>query len=188
MPRIGYANSVGKNFPKKERAMINGPSAMQYAVAEKQTQQGGDWFFWIAGLSLINSLLGMIHSPIGVLFGLGTTDVIDQFGAAAGGSGRIIAFVLDIVVAGIFALFGLWARKGARWAFIVGAIFYVLDALLVLLLTKQYIEAAAHAYVLFRLFQGFQAAGQLQLLRAQPLPPPYSGSVPPGVWPPPPNI
>lgn len=69
---------------------------------------------------------------------------------------------------------------------------YLLDALLCLLLAE-YLEIAAHAYVLFRLFQGFQAAGQLGLLRAQQGNSPYSGYVPPpstsssDVWPPPPS-
>lgn len=173
--------------------MINGPGNMQYAVAERQTQQGGDWFFWIAGLSVANSVLRLIHSPVGAFFGLGTTDVIDQVGAGLSGSSGLIALGLDVVVAGFFALFGLFARKGARWAFVVGAVLYLLDALVVLLLTRQYLEVAAHAYVLFRLFQGFQAAGQLSLLRAQQANTPYGGYVPPpstpptDVWPPPPS-
>ncbi len=29
--------------------MINNSGGMEQAVAEKQTQVGGDWFFWIAG-------------------------------------------------------------------------------------------------------------------------------------------
>lgn len=171
--------------------MINGPGGDQYA--ERQTQQGGDWFFWIAGLSIANSVLRLIHSPVGVFFGLGTTDVIDYYGASPGGPGSLIALGFDGLVAGLFALFGVFARKGARWAFIVGAVFYILDALVILLLTRQYLEVAAHAYVLFRLFQGFQAAGQLAALRAQSAGGPYGGYVPPAstpsndVWPPPPS-
>ncbi len=173
--------------------MINGPGGMQYAVAERQTQQGGDWFFWIAGLALLNSVLRLIHSPIGSLFGLGTTDVIDDVGASLGGSGRMVSLGLDVLVAGIFAIFGIFARKGAKWAFITGAVFYILDALVVLLLTRQYLEVAAHAYALYRIFQGFQGAGQLALLRAQQASSPYGGYVPPpstpssDVWPPPPS-
>lgn len=169
--------------------MINGPGGMQYAVAARQTQQGGDWFFWIAGLSIANSVLRLIHSPVGAFFGLGTTDVIDQVGAGLGGSGGLVALGLDVVVAGFVAFFGLFARKGAQWAFVAGAVFYVLDALVVLLLTHNYLEVAAHAYVLFRLFQGFQAAGQLNLLRAQQAAMPPGGYQPPnpGVWPPPPS-
>ncbi len=172
--------------------MINGPGNMQYAVAERQAQIGGDWFFWIAGLSLVNSVLGLIHSPIGSLFGLGTTDVIDAVGTSVGGSGRMISLGLDVLVAGVFAVFGVFARRGAKWAFITGAVFYLLDALVVLLLTRQYLEVAAHAYALYRIFQGFQGAQQMGLLRAQQSSAPYGGYVPPStpttdVWPPPPS-
>jgi hypothetical protein len=100
----------------------------------------------------------------------------------------LIALGLDVVVAGFFALFGLFARKGASWAFVVGAVLYLLDGLVVLLLTRQYLEVAAHAYVLFRLFQGFQGAQQMSLLRAQQDAMPPGGYPPsPGVWPPPPS-
>ena len=34
--------------------MINSDGGMEHAVAEKQAQVGGDWFFWIAGFSIVN--------------------------------------------------------------------------------------------------------------------------------------
>ncbi len=170
--------------------MINGPGGMQYAVAERQAQQGGDWFFWIAGLSLVNSILMLVNAPFSFFFGLGTTDFITAYGTGAGAKG--VALVLDVVFAGIFALFGVFARKGQRWAFLVGMLLYVLDGL-VCLLFHQYLAAAVHGYALYRLFQGFQAAGHLVVLRAQQANASYGGYVPPAstpptdVWPPPPS-
>jgi len=174
--------------------MINGSGDMELAIAEKQTQMGGDWFFWIAGLSILNSVLQIIHSPVGVFFGLGTTDIFNRFGADAGGSGKIIVLLMDVVAAGFYVLYGAFARKGAKWAFIVGMVFYVIDALIVLLLTKQYLEVAAHAYALFRIFQGFQGAQRLGVLRVQRAAM-ASGAYGPSpsapgndVWPPPPSV
>ena len=122
--------------------------------------------------------------------GLGTTELFDVFGGHSGAVGKGVALGLDILAAGFYALYGLFARKGARWAFVAGMVFYALDGLL--LYVKDWLAAAFHAYVLFRLFQGLQAAGQLAALRAQSSGGPYAGYVPPAsapsndVWPPPP--
>ena len=162
--------------------MINGPGSMQYAVAERQTQIGGDWFFWVAGLSVVNAVLLLIHAPFGFFFSLGVSGY-----AAHMGGGLPAYLTVTVVASAIIALCGLFARRGARWAFLVGMGLYALDAL-VCLSMKEYLEVAAHAYALFRLFQGFQAAGQLSLLRAQAARPPSGYQPPtPGVWPPPPS-
>jgi len=115
-------------------------------------------------------------------------------GYAARTVGGLPAYLGATLVASvIIALCGLFARRGARWAFLVGMGLYLLDALLCLL-QAEYLEIAAHAYALYRLFQGLQAAGQLSLLRAQQADSPYGGYVPPpsqpsgDVWPPPPSV
>lgn len=159
--------------------MINGPNAQQIAMAERQTQQGGDWFFWVAGLSIVNAVLLLIHAPFGFFFGLGVADFALRLGI---GGYLGVTFVASAVV----ALCGFFARRGARWAFLVGMVLYVLDALVCLGL-KEYLEIAAHAYALFRIFQGFQAAQALAVLRAQQAAMPRSAETP-GVWPPPPTI
>jgi len=168
--------------------MVNGPGGMQYAVAAKQTQVGGDWFFWVAGFSVVNAVLLLIHAPFSFFFSLGVS------GYAARTVGGLPAYLGATLVASvIIALCGLFARRGARWAFLVGMGLYLLDALLCLL-QAEYLEIAAHAYALYRLFQGLQAAGQLSLLRAQQADSPYGGYVPPpsqpsgDVWPPPPSV
>lgn len=172
---------------------------MQQAIAEKRTQVGGDWFFWIAGFSAVSSIAGLFGQHFYFAAGLGTTELID--GAINGGiSGFItgslvynhmVAVALDFLAAAFYVLYGFFARKGARWAFLAGMIFYALDALL-LLTFKSWISVAFHAYALFRIFQGFQAAQQLKTLRAQSAAYGAGGYVPPAnssgdVWPPPPS-
>ena len=164
--------------------MIDGPGDMEYAVAAKKTQVGGDWFFWIAGFSLVNSVIGLLGAGIHFVIGLGTTELFDAFGSRSGATGKGIALGLDLLAAAVYALFGLFARKGARWAFVVGMIFYLLDGAL-LLVVKDWLAVAFHAYALFRIFQGLQAAGQLTLLRARRQSVVLPGTTP-GVWPPPP--
>ena len=162
---------------------------MQRAIAARQAQVGGDWFFWIAGFSIINSLISVFGAQLHFVIGLGLTELFDAGGGTAGTTGKIIGLVLSLVAAGVYALFGLFARKGARWAFLTGMILYALDAVL-LLLFKDWLSVAFHAYALFRIFQGFQGAQQLAALPAQSAYYPPNGPPPPttpGVWPPPPG-
>ncbi len=177
--------------------MINGPGGMQQAVAERQTQVGGDWFFWIAGISILSSVVALFGHSFYFALGLGTTELIDGLAANGAGSGsaafgKSIALALALFAAAFYILYGFFARKGARWAFIVGGVFYLLDGLL-LVAFKDWISVAFHGYALFRIFQGFQAAQQLAVLRKQSAGFSATGYVPPSsspsndVWPPPPG-
>ena len=169
--------------------MINSPNPMQRAIAERQTQSGGDWFFWIAGISFLSSILALSGTSFYFALGLGTTKLIDSgFLGIPKGAGVVLA----ALAAAFYVLYGFFARKGARWAFIVGAVFYALDGLL-LVLFRDWLSIAFHAYALFRIFQGFQAAQQLATLQAQSASYGNAGYVPPSsnpsgdVWPPPPS-
>ena len=84
---------------------------------------------------------------------------------------------LTLLCAAFYVLYGFFARKGALWAFIAGAAFYLLDAALLMYLSA-WLAVAFHAYALFRLFQGFQAAQQLNTLRKQSAGYAASGYVP----------
>jgi hypothetical protein len=63
-------------------------------------------FFWIAGLSVVTSLISFWGGGYAFFLSLGTTQVIDAFakGLATelGDSVRIVGLVLDILVAGMF--------------------------------------------------------------------------------------
>ena len=170
--------------------MMNGPGAMQQAAAARQAQVGGDWFFWIAGISLLHSVLALFGSGFRSALGLGTTALLDS---GLTGLPKAEVLGLDIFAAAFYVLYGFFARNGARWAFLVGALFYALDGLLLLLLFKDWLGVLLHGYALFRIFQGFQAAQQLHTYRSQPSTYGATGYVPPitepsrDVWPPPPS-
>jgi hypothetical protein len=93
---------------------------------EQQFKNGADWFFWIAGLSLVNSLIILFGGNTNFIVGLGITQIFDGIGLEiakeAGMIGILIALALDVIATGIFVMFGVFARKGHDWAFIVGMI------------------------------------------------------------------
>jgi hypothetical protein len=129
---------------------------------------GARWFFWIAGLSLITSLVALSGSNWGFVLSLGITQVIDGIAKVSGadGVGKAIALVLDLSIAGVFVLFGVLAGKKQLWAFILGMVLFALDAL-ILLLVQDWIGVAFHAYALFSIFGGFQACRKFLDLQAQ---------------------
>lgn len=131
---------------------------------EKQLQSGADWFFWIAGLSLINSAILFTGSEWGFIIGLGITQIIDAIGLAIaeemGVAGKIIAFIFDIVAAGVFVLFGVFARKRYKWAFVVGMVLYAMDGL-IFLLVADFLSVGFHVFALFCIYGGFKAIKKL---------------------------
>ena len=138
----------------------------------RRVRLGARWFYWIAGLSLVNSVMAMSKAGIVFVVGLGVTQFIDGFTGAMGSQAPAIGLVLNIIVAGIFASFGIFAAKGQIWSFIVGMILYLMDALLILgvsLWAKAdlpVLELGFHAFALFCLFAGLKAALELKRLTA----------------------
>ena len=143
-----------------------------YMLAQKH-KSGSGWFFWIAGLSLLNSAVILAGSDWSFLIGLGVTQIIDAIAMAiaeeVGAEGisiiSVVAFVLDAVVAGIFVLWGVLARKDYVWAYIVGMVLYALDGLL-FLLVSDWASFGFHVFALFCLYGGFRACRELNQLSA----------------------
>jgi uncharacterized membrane protein len=159
------------------------PTGPPPAVTEmaKQTQlvrSGANWLMFIAGLSLVNSVLFVAGSNWAFFLGLGATQFSDAFGkeVITGTTGVVLALAVDVVIAGIFAGLGLISRNGALWSFLVGMVLIVLDALL-LVWVSDWAAVAFHGLALYFIFRGFQAARQLAVLRTTAALP--AGTVPP---------
>ncbi|HMA35351.1 MAG TPA: hypothetical protein VKY74_12850 [Chloroflexia bacterium] len=133
---------------------------MQILQAMRRARSGGNWFYWIAGLSLVNSILALTSSRFAFVIGLGVMQLIDGVGQALAQDGTkaapIFALVADLLVAGLFVLFGYLAGQRQTWAFIVGMVLYTLDGLL-LLAAGDLPSVAFHGYALFWMFTGMQA-------------------------------
>jgi hypothetical protein len=119
-------------------------------------KSGASWFYWIAGLSLINAFSRFFGAGFRFFFGLGAIDLID-------GSVRpaILALALDLLAAGVCALFGVFSGKGQSWAFIVGMLLFALDGL-IFVLEQDWLAAGLHALALFFIFRGFLACLKLR--------------------------
>jgi hypothetical protein len=146
------------------------PTNQQLAIANlmRRTRSGASNFYWIAALSLINTILAVAESQTRFVIGLAVTQFVDAFAYVVGQDTPalktmllVIAFVIDFVIIGLFALFGYLSTKGRRWAFITGIVLYAFDAVLMLIF-QDWLGLAFHAFFLWGLFNGLNALNQLQ--------------------------
>jgi len=132
--------------------------------AEQLVKNGAGWFLAVAGLSIVNSILTMSGTHFSFIFGLGITQIVDAIGRQSGATGSTLGLIVNVFIAGVFVLFWNFARKGEKWAFLVGMALYAIDGL-ILLPFKDYLSAAFHAYALFRIYGGMQGIPALQQIR-----------------------
>ena len=128
-------------------------------------RRGANWFYWIAGLSAVNSLIFALGGKVSFIIGLCYTQIVDAFSDAAVASGgptflRALAMVFNIAIVGFFALVGYYANRSFKTAFMIGIAVYSIDALL-WLLYGGYLEIAFHIYALFFIIRGFLACREL---------------------------
>jgi hypothetical protein len=145
-------------------------AAAEFAKNTRAFRNGANWFYWIAGLSIVNSLVSLAQGTLGFIVGLGVTQVVDAIARAilaenteAAGMVRIIALGASVFFAGFFALFGWLANRGQGWALLVGMVLYLLDGLL-FVLVQDWLSLAFHGFALYCMFQGYTALRRLKAL------------------------
>lgn len=126
---------------------------------DKRVRSAGSWYYWVAALSLINSVVSFSGGGGGFVIGLAVTQFLDAILAEAGGNAKVIGLVLGVLASGVFATFGVFACKRHSWAFIVGMVLYAFDTLLTVL-AQHWLGLAFHVWVLVSLFIGLRASMQ----------------------------
>jgi hypothetical protein len=134
------------------------PAASHPALAALalQVKSGASWFYWIAGLSLINTLAAIFQGGFGFVMGLGITQVLDAIGQQTGSGGRAFALTLNAAALALFVGFGWLANQRRTWAFAVGLVLYLLDGL-IFVLGQQWLAVGFHGLAAFFIFKGLQA-------------------------------
>jgi len=137
---------------------------VRHAELTQSFKSGANWFYWIAGLTIVTSVIAFGGGGIRFLISLGITQIIDGVAQAisteGGGAARVVALVLSLLISGVFIIFGWLANQKMLWAYIVGMVLFGLDGLLSLV-AQDWIGVIAHGVVLFFLFRGFQAGRDL---------------------------
>jgi hypothetical protein len=127
---------------------------------ENQFKNGANWFYWIAGLSVINSMILMFGGEISFIVGLGITQIVDAIAWELKNSGGMnldyIFFVVSLFISGVFVIFGYFSRKRMTGVYITGMILYALDGL-IFFLVADWLSIGFHIFVLYSLYGGLKA-------------------------------
>lgn len=146
--------SVGAQF---DRALDDG------SVFDPLIRAGGNWFYWIGGLSLVNAVVWALGMDWGFALGLAIAGFFHGIGIGIAGedaAGRWLGFALQLIPIGATLALGFLAgHKRQRWAFGVGMVGFALDGLLYLL-AFSLVGIVIHGYALFAMFKGFRACGE----------------------------
>jgi len=147
-------------------------------IEEYQTKvnKSAGWFFFIAGLSIVNTVLVHTEQSLSFVIGLTITQFIDGFGigiADAVDNEAITPWLpylfsaISICVSLTFVLFGWFGRKCMRGAYLFGIILYLMDSLL-LVLYPTFMSVIFHIIAVIALFQGWRLMGQIKEIQNNP--------------------
>ena len=130
-------------------------------VTRSSVLHAADWFFWLAILSMINSLVVFYYQTPNTPVALGITQWIDGTSGAFNAAMSTGELLTNILIAGVLAAFGLMARRGSDIAFVVGIFLYVVDSLLIIGL-KDFFGFGVHLIALFFIVKGLLASRHIR--------------------------
>jgi hypothetical protein len=120
---------------------------------------GAQWFFWIVGLTGMDSVLTGLGSHVHRFTGLGITALVSRLAAHSGSDAALHLIVNGWMAIG-FLFLGYCALEGRKWAFALGMAVYTADAAM-LAAAGDYLSVAFHAIILAAIFRGFAALRRL---------------------------
>ena len=143
----------------------------------KDVRRGTHWFYWVAALSLVNSIIALAGGHVTFLAGLAVSQIIDGLVRHMSLVGPYISIGIDLIFAFFLCGFGYLASHGSRAALIAGMILYALDGM-IFLLFGAVLPALFHAFVLYRILPAWQARRKLEALQTDsPTPEPCRGAL-----------
>ena len=109
----------------------------------------GRWFWWIAGFSLLNSVLFFSGTQTNFMLGLGVTTLANVIFAKQ----IAVALMVAGVAAVILFVIGLQAQRERAWAFYLGLVLYTLDAF-IFVTYEDWFPVVIHAVAIFYISKG----------------------------------
>ncbi len=159
----------------QDEARANAATKVAEHVAQllAQGRGGANWFFWIAGLSLVNTAIMHSGGDTQFIVGLGTTLIVDVLAREVAIQQPDMKLVLTLTAIGfsifcslIAVLFGWLSRRRISVLFGIGMFIYLLDGLLFLLI-QDWLSVAFHGYALFCMWGGLSAYRELNRIESR---------------------
>ena len=130
-------------------------------VTRTSIRHGANWFFWLAILSVINTLIVYQYHIPNTPIALAISQWLDGTSAGLNPTMSTRSLIINLIIAGILAGFGVLARRGSDLAFVVGMFLYVVDAMLAIGL-RDLFGFGVHLIGLFFLFKGLLASRHIR--------------------------
>jgi hypothetical protein len=146
--QVGHGGGRSSSTASAGRGPSPSPAQARQAL-ERQRRSGGQWFYWIAGLTLVNAVAGFAGQDWRFILGLGVTQIVQEL--AKSGSDGTKAGLRDPRAA---------RRPGQGWAFVLGMTLYALDGAIFVLI-QDWAGAAFHAFALLMITRGYVASRRL---------------------------
>lgn len=133
---------------------------------------GAKWFYWIAGLSLVNAIIALFKGGTSFVIGLNGALLLSVFAGEAHGTAKGILFSICLVIIVVFGIIGHLGVRRQHWALITGFVLYILDTLWVLVMIPFGVDfglllnAGFHVWALYGIFQAIKANNALRQLEA----------------------
>jgi hypothetical protein len=128
--------------------------AIQMQVLDQRGRSGAGWFYWVAGLSLVNSAIAHFGGGLFFVVGLGITLVVDtaatefaQQQPNLATALKTMAIGFDVFIVLVVIGFGWLAQRRFLAIYAIGMFLYLLDGLLFLLF-QDFLSVAFHAFAL----------------------------------------
>ena len=158
-PRPGVSAMVTQTRAVQAPSSSPALTDPERTALENQRRKGGQWFYWIAGLSLINAVLAFTGQGWRFILGLGITQVVQELAEQSGSAG-MKAGIVGLAMIGFFAALGQRAILGNQWAFVLGMVLFGLDGC-IFLLARDWIGVGFHGFALAMIAKGYVAARRL---------------------------
>jgi hypothetical protein len=142
----------------------------------KIARRGIGWLYWIAGVSVFNTLLYRLWlsrsgARLYFVVGLGATQFVDGFstglakdaGAGSAANYMIAACALDALLVLSYCLAAKSMQRGMRWPLLAALAFYALDTLF-LVGSRAWVAILFHGIGLWALGSAYSAIGELSTL------------------------
>ena len=136
-----------------------GQSEQEYEAAEQRrradlvadSRSDGEFFWWAACAAALGT--GLLPLKLNIAVNIGAIDLLSFYGTSLGSSLRMVLY--GAATTWIVSLLGLGAaaRKGYRWAFLVGIVLYAADAI-ALIVTFSLLAFGVHAFFVYKWFEG----------------------------------
>jgi hypothetical protein len=132
----------------------------------RRAKGGINWFYWVAGLTIINTIIFVTGRIPNYFLGLGVAQLVDGYTVAVANGTEIaplmhwVAAAMDLLLSSIFLLFGYRGQRSYRSWIVAGIVLYTLDGMVFLLLGV-WLGVAFHAFVIYSLVRGLRAMDEL---------------------------